>query len=193
MSLDEIRAFFDERIIGKLSQTHPLQSALLTSCFFDDDDSESFLDNNIVEMFGPKFSRSSEDENCLRVDNSTIITDVALGYLPDNDDNDVFNMGDKSLYSIREGMELAEDLLFVAAESKGTSNEKEKPMKSTKNTATSTPAPIPAPVAPIPAPKPVRNVQTVTASTQTLAPPVIVEETAPASKRGGGVFSVWKG
>ena len=164
MSLDELRAFFDERSTGKLSETHPLQSALLLSLYFDDDESESLIESNMMRLF------PSQPICWPLSDDSSMITATILKNMHDS--------SGECLYSIYDGIELATDILWMSdnsSESEVEERVKVLPFSEAPTDATS----LKPPSAPIIVKKPSR-----TSSTQTDPPAVIIEEIVPGAKKG---------
>ena len=164
MSLDELRAFFDERNTGKLSETHPLQSALLSSLYLDDDESESFIESSMMRLFPP------QSISWPLVDDSSIITATILKNLHDS--------SGECHYSIYDGIELATDILYISDDSSESEVEERAKAFTFSEKLSEVIAPIP-PSAPIIVKKSSR-----TSSTQTDPPAVIIEEIVPGAKKG---------
>lgn len=168
VSLDTLRAYFDERSIGKLSETHPLQSALLQSLYSDDDGCEYFTESRIMKLLEGECDSERKSYSLPELTNSEQIILTALNSLNALDGED--------LLTIQDGIELAEDILLATDESISPS------VRNTTNIrdiGTGSDAPISAPI-----PQPVQKAKVRTSSTQTDAPAAIVEQNVPAVKKG---------
>ena len=175
MSLDVVRAYFDERIIGKLSESNPLQSAVFSSVFFDDEESASYIESDILKLFQ---------------DNSLVNT----SYWPDVDDarvmmsaipNNTYERTEEPPHSIQDDIEFATAVIMTCdgaslSESDFCErrNQKETALSEVPTKRSASPPVVP--IAPIIIPKkPTR-----TSGTQTDAPAVTNENTIPGAKPG---------
>lgn len=172
VSLDALRAYFDERRIGKLSETHPLQSALLQSLYFDDDGSELFMESSIMKLLEVECDSAESNAHSLpELTNSEQIILTALNCLNELD-------GEHS-FTIQNGIELAGDILLATDESILPLARNTSKPENSRDIGTGSDAPISAPI-----PQPVPRPKVRTSSTQTDAPAAIVEQIIPATKKG---------
>jgi hypothetical protein len=171
VSLDTLRAYFDERRIGKLSETHPLQSALLQSLYFDDDGNDCFMESRIMEMLEGERESESKSYSLPELTNSEQIIKTALNSLNALDGEDLF--------TIQDGIELAEDILLATDDSVSSSAGSTIKPENSRDIGTGSDAPISAPI-----PQPVLRAKVRTSSTQTDTPAAIVEQNVPVVKRG---------
>jgi hypothetical protein len=175
-SLDNLRGFFNEKIDGEFSKSHPLQSALLVSMYCDDDGSKNVIENSIVKLFGRKSSHTSNKKKRLQAYNSDLITNVALKNLRMSSSNSIDLS--RTPCSMHYGLELASDLLMIESESDGNyaSMQREISPFNSRN--------LPAPVVNAPPVKPVPVVIRKDTSTQTIVAPAIVPVVIPEKKKG---------
>lgn len=181
-TLDNIRGFFDEKIDGRFSKSHPLQSALLVSMYCDDDDGKNIMEDSIFDYFGRQLSEASNRKKRLHAENSDLISSVALKNLRMNSSSKSINTS-KSPCSMHYGLELASDLLMIEGESDGGITAT---LQRGNSRFDSLPAAIVSapPIIHVP-PVVVRNMKTT--SSQTIAAPVapvIVAVVAPEKKKG---------
>lgn len=175
VSLDTLRAYFDERRIGKLSETHPLQSALLQSLYFDYDEGDCFMESHIMEMLEGKRDSVRKSYSVPELTNSEQIILKALNSLNALDGEDLF--------TIQDGIELAEDILLATDDSDLPSATITKKPENSRDIGTGSDAPFSAPIS-APIPQPVQKAKVRTSSTQTDAPAAIVEQNIPVAKKG---------
>jgi hypothetical protein len=171
VSLDTLRAYFDERRIGKLSETHPLQSALLQSLYFDDDGSNCFTESLIMKMLEGELDSESKSYGLPELTNSEQMIMAALNSLNALDGEDLF--------TIQDGIELAEDILLATDNSITSSTRSTINPESSRDIGTGSDEPISTPI-----PQPVQRAKVRTSSTQTDSPAAIVEQNVPAVKKG---------
>jgi hypothetical protein len=181
-TLDNIRGFFNEKIDGRFSKSHPLQSALLVSMYCDDDDSKDIIEDSIVDYFGRQLSEASNRKKRLHAGNSDWISSVALKNLRMSSSSKSINIS-KIPCSMHYGLELASDLLMIEGESDGSTDAT---LQRGNSLFDSLPAAIvnAPPIIPVPQAV-VRNMKTT--STQTIAAPVApvtVAVVAPEKKKG---------
>ena len=104
MSLDVVRAYFDERIIGKLSESNPLQSAVFSSVFFDDEESASFIESDIIKLF--------QDNSLVNTTHWPDVDDarVMMSAIPNN----TYERTEEPSHSIQDDIEFATAVIMTS-------------------------------------------------------------------------------
>jgi hypothetical protein len=164
MSIDTLRAFFDERVMGKLSESHPLQSAMIRSLYLDDDGADIHVESRIMTLLDGEANTTCKSYNLPELGDSEQIMTTTL--------NNLTEFEGEPPSSIQDGMDLVTDILMVS-ESRSQSDSKEQDSFATSAVSQ-------AAVIQKPTPKP--NVRT--SATQTDMAPAIVEEIVPGAKKG---------
>ena len=106
MSIDTFRAFFDERVLGKLSESHPLQSAILRSVYFDEDGTDVPLESRIMTLLDGEVNSNRKSYSLAELGNSETIMTTAL--------NNLTEFGGVPPFTIQDGIDLANDVIMIS-------------------------------------------------------------------------------
>ena len=164
MSIDTFRAFFDERVLGKLSESHPLQSAILRSVYFDEDGTDVPLESRIMTLLDGEVNSNRKSYSLAELGNSETIMTTAL--------NNLTEFGGVPPFTIQDGIDLANDVIMISE------NNLQPELKKQEFFASSA---VPQ-TASVQKPKPKPSVRII--GTQTDMPPAIVEEIVQGVKKG---------